>query len=247
MGNISVLLVDDHAVVRQGLRMLLAAEPDIEVIAEAENGREAVVLARTHQPAVVIMDVAMPLLNGVESTRQILRDVKNTKVLVLTSYSDDTCVKQMMSVGAAGFLVKQTAASDLIKAVREVSRGNAFFSPSIAKRLRDHCRAAVTRDQGGRPPARAELTGRESEVLQLVAEGFANKQIAAELGISIKTVEKHRQQVMDKLDIHHVAGLTQHAIAIGMVGRDHRTEPGKGDALTVPESAEPSDTSVGGS
>src|SRR5947207_4949294 len=137
MGKIPVLLVDDHAVVRQGLRILLEMEPDIEVVGEAENGRQAVALACQYRPKVVIMDVAMPLLNGVEATRQIGRQVAKSKVLVLTSYGDDNCVKQMMSAGAAGFLLKQTAASELLKAVREVSRGNAFFSPLIAKRLRD--------------------------------------------------------------------------------------------------------------
>jgi DNA-binding NarL/FixJ family response regulator len=217
MKKITVLLVDDHTVVRQGLRALLKTEEDIEVIGEAENGRQAVALARKTPPDVVVMDVAMPLLNGLEATRQILKSMPSTKVLVLTSYSDDECVEQLMRAGAAGYLIKQTAANELLKAIREVQRGNAFFSPSIAKRLRDHCREAFTT---GQPSRRAgELTSREFEVLQLIAEGFSNKQIAGELSISIKTVEKHRQQVMNKLNIHDVAGLTRYALSKGMVER----------------------------
>jgi DNA-binding NarL/FixJ family response regulator len=217
MRKIAVLLVDDHTVVRQGLRALLSAEGDMEVIGEAENGRQAVALAKKNAPDVVVMDVAMPLLNGLEATKQILRNVPRAKVLVLTSYGDDDCVTQMMDAGASGYLIKQTAANDLLKAIREVQKGNAYFSPAIAKRLRDQCREAFTT---GRAPRKAgELTSRESEVLQLIAEGFSNKQIAAELSISIKTVEKHRQQVMNKLNIHDVAGLTRYAITKGMIER----------------------------
>jgi DNA-binding NarL/FixJ family response regulator len=218
MKKITVLLVDDHTVVRQGLRALLQAEEDMEVIGEAENGRVAVALARKTPPDVVVMDVAMPLLNGLEATRQILKSVPGARVLVLTSYGDDECVEQLMRAGASGYLIKQTAANDLLKAIREVQRGNAFFSPAIAKRLRDQCRDAFTT---GQPVKKAgELTSRESEVLQLIAEGFSNKQIAGELTISIKTVEKHRQQVMNKLNIHDVAGLTRYAITRGMVERN---------------------------
>jgi DNA-binding NarL/FixJ family response regulator len=152
-----------------------------------------------------------------EATRQILKLVPTAKVLVLTSYGDDECVEQLMQAGAAGYLIKQTAANDLLKAIREVQRGNAFFSPSIARRLRDQCRETFTRGQPARKAG--ELTSREAEVLQLIAEGFSNKQIAGELCISIKTVEKHRQQVMNKLNIHDVAGLTRYAISKGMVER----------------------------
>src|SRR5437899_3916257 len=217
MKRIGVLLVDDHTVVRQGLRALIQSEQDIEVIGEAENGRQAVMQARKTPPDVVVMDVAMPLLNGLEATRQILKALPTAKVLVLTSYGDDECVQQLMHAGASGYLIKQTAANDLLKAIREVQRGNAFFSPSIARRLRDQCRDAFT--VGTTTRKTGELTSREAEVLQLIAEGFSNKQIAGELSISIKTVEKHRQQVMNKLNIHDVAGLTRHAIAKGMVER----------------------------
>ena len=216
MQKIKVILADDHTVVRQGLRVLLQAEEDIEIMGEAENGRQAVQMVKKFLPDVVVMDIAMPVLNGLEATRQITRAVPATKVLILSSYSDDEYVQQLTEAGAAGYLVKQTAANDLLKAIREAYRGNAYFSPSIAKRLRDRCRDAFT----GRQPARRRadyLTTREAEVLQLIAEGRANKQIASELYISIKTVEKHRQQVMNKLGIHDVAGLTRHAIAKGII------------------------------
>ena len=202
---------------RQGLKALLKPEEDIEVIGEAENGRIAVQLARKTPPDVIVMDVAMPLLNGLEATRQILKAIPTTKVLALTSYSDDDCVQQMTEASVSGYLIKQTAANDLLKAIREVYKGNAFFSPTIAKRLRDQCREAFA---NGQPVKKnIELTSRESEVLQLIAEGFSNKMIGGELSISIKTVEKHRQQVMNKLNIHDVAGLTRYALSKGLVER----------------------------
>ena len=216
MERITVLLADDHTVVRQGLRALLVAEGDIDIVGEAENGRQAVQLAKRLLPQVVVMDIAMPVLNGLEATRQITHALPSTKVLVLSSYSDDEYVQQLTDAGAAGYLVKQTAANDLLKAIREAQKGNAFFSPAIAKRLRDQCREAFESGQSLRKRP-DYLTTREAEVLQLIAEGRANKQIAAELCISIKTVEKHRQQVMNKLGIHDVAGLTRHAIAKGII------------------------------
>lgn len=216
MKKITVLLADDHTVVRQGLRSLLTAESDIEVIGEAENGRQAVQLTRRLLPDVLVMDIAMPKLNGLEATRQIVRDSPATKVLILSSYSDDEYVHQLTEAGAAGYLIKQTAANDLILAVRETFRGNAFFSPTISKRLLDRYRQSFL--EGSPVKKRGpRLTPREMEVLQLVAEGYVNKQIASELSISIKTVEKHRQQVMDKLNIHDVAGLTRYAIANGVI------------------------------
>ncbi len=215
MKRIAVLLVDDHTVVRQGLRALLQAEPDLEIIGEAEDGRQAVLLARKTPPDVVVMDVAMPLVNGLDATRQILRSVPSAKVLVLTSYGDEECAAELMRAGAAGYLIKQTAADELAKAIREVQRGNAFFSPTIARRLREQCRDAFTTGQPAR--RRSDLTPRETEVLQLIAEGFSNKQIGGQLTISIKTVEKHRQQVMNKLNIHDVAGLTRYALSKRMV------------------------------
>jgi DNA-binding NarL/FixJ family response regulator len=216
MEKIRVLLADDHTVVRQGLHALLEAEPDITVVGEAETGREAVQLAKKLSPDVVVMDIAMPNLNGLEATRQIAKEVPNTKLLVLSSYNDDEYVYQVTEAGAMGYLLKQTAATDLIKAVRETKAGNAFFSPAITKRLVEHYRDAFLRGVSA-SKGTGHLTSREIEVLQLIAEGKANKQIAADLSISIKTVEKHRQQLMDKLNIHDIAGLTRYAISKGVI------------------------------
>lgn len=224
MSNTTVLLVDDHNIVRQGLKALLMSENDITILAEAQSGREAVQLASKLRPEVVIMDLAMPLLNGAEATRQILKAVPNTRVVVLSSYGDDEHIQQAIAAGAAAYLLKQTAASDLIKAVNEVKRGNAYFSPAIASRIREQtCAPAQPVEQQAPAPAvptrpnTMDLTSREVEVLQLIAEGFANKQIAAELGLSVKTVEKHRQAVMKKLDIHDIAGLVRHAVEKGII------------------------------
>lgn len=216
MVKIKVLLADDHTIVRQGLRALLEAEPDITVVGEAGTGREAVQLTKKLLPDVVVMDIAMPTLNGLEATRQIAREVPSARLLVLSSYNDDEYVHQVTGAGATGYLLKQTAATDLIKAVRETRSGNAFFSPAISKRLVERYREAF---QHGAPVKKQDslLTSREAEVLQLIAEGRANKQIAAELSISIKTVEKHRQQVMNKLNIHDIAGLTRYAISRGVI------------------------------
>lgn len=233
MGKIKVLLADDHTVVRQGLRTLLEAEPDITVVGEAGTGRQALRLTLELLPDVVLMDVAMPLLNGLEATRQIIKEVPATKVLILSSYSDDEYVHQVIEAGAAGYLIKQTAATDLIRAVRECKIGNAFFSPAISKRLLEQCREASIRGVPAGTRA-GRLTSREAEVLQMVAEGKVNKQIAAELCISVKTVDKHRQELMKKLNIHDVAGLTRYAISKGIIESSVRSrlEPfqGKSDS-----------------
>jgi len=214
--RISVLLAEDHVVVRQGLRSLLSAEPDIEVVGEAGSGRQAVRMARELVPNVVVMDIAMPELNGLEATGQIVGDAIPTKVLILSSYVDDEYVRQLTEAGASGYLVKQSAASELIMAVREIAAGNAYFSPSILRRLLELYRESHVKSRS--LGCRVEhLTSREQEVLQLVAEGHVNKQIASTLSLSIKTVEKHRQQLMDKLNIHDIAGLTRYAIAHGAV------------------------------
>jgi DNA-binding NarL/FixJ family response regulator len=185
-------------------------------VGEAANGRQAIDLARKLRPDVVVMDIAMPLLNGFEATRQILKVAPETKVLVLSAHSDDEYVARMAEVGASGFLVKQNSGQVLVRAVTEIAEGRKYFSPSVAKRLAEAERRARESGLVGKQ-ARRPLTAREAEVLQLVAEGAANKQIAVDLGISIKTVEKHRQQLMNKLDIHDTAGLTRHAIATGVI------------------------------
>jgi DNA-binding NarL/FixJ family response regulator len=214
--RITVLLAEDHTVVREGLRTLLEAEGDIKVIGEAATGRQAVALARKLRPAVVVMDIAMPQLNGLEATRQILKGNPGTKVLILSAHSDEAYIEQVTALGAAGYLLKQTSAHVLSKAVREVQKGNTFFSPSIARHLQN--RYVQTPDARERVQKKgARLSSREVEVLQLIAEGQANKQIAAELDISVKTVEKHRQRLMEKLNIHDTAGLTRYAIVAGII------------------------------
>ena len=216
MKRITVLLAEDHMVVRQGLLALLKMERDIEVVGEAETGHQAVALARKLQPAVVIMDIAMPLLNGLEATRQILKALPSTRVIILSAHGDDAYVEQVISMGAAGYLLKQSSANVLSKAVREVHKGNSFFSPAIAKRLVHREQKSPTHT-GQLKRQIMRLSSREVEVLQLIAEGKANKETAAELGISVKTVEKHRDHLMQKLNIHDTAGLTRYAISTGII------------------------------
>jgi DNA-binding NarL/FixJ family response regulator len=216
MKRITVLLAEDHTIVREGFRKMLEVENDLQVVGEAQEGRQAVALVKKLRPAVVLMDIAMPLLNGLEATRQVLKAVPATKVLILSAHSDDAYVKNATESGAVGFLLKQTSAHDVCRAIREVQKGKTFFSPSISRRL-DHLNPQSP-DRKGRPNKKnARLTSREMEVLQLIAEGKANKETAAELDISIKTVKKHREKVMSKLDVHDTAGLTRYAISAGII------------------------------
>jgi DNA-binding NarL/FixJ family response regulator len=217
MNPITVLLAEDHMIVREGLRALLKLEPDIEVVAEAENGRQAVELVGKLLPQVVVMDIAMPLLNGLEATRQILNIAPKTRILILSAHSDDAYVEKVMSLGAAGYLIKQTASHTLPKAIRVVSQGKDCFSPTISKRRNHHQVQAENRGELINEASSNKLTSREMEVLQLIAEGKANKESADELNISVKTIEKHRQSLMNKLNIHDTAGLTRHAIATGII------------------------------
>ena len=216
MKPITVLLVEDHQIVREGYRSLLKHEHDIEVVGEAETGREAVQLTRKLRPAVVVMDIAMPSLNGMEATRQIRKHFPDTRVLILSAHSDDAYVEQVIEFGAAGFLLKQTSSEVLAAAIRTVQKGGTFFSPAVSRRLKGRDQQALGRE--GKPRKKSNcLSPREVEVLQLIAEGKPNKQVAAELGVSFKTADKHRQHLMGKLDIHDVAGLTRYAIAQGII------------------------------
>ncbi len=214
--KITVLLAEDHMIVREGFRKMLELEADFEVVGEAQDGRAAVAMVKKLLPEVVLMDIAMPLLNGLEATRQVLKAVPATKIIILSAHSDDAYVKNAIESGAMGFLLKQTSAQDVCRAIREVQKGKTFFSPAISKR-QDRINLKSL-DHAGIPKKKvAQLTSREMEVLQLISEGKANKETAAELGIGTKTVEKHREHLMQKLDIHDTAGLTRYAIAAGII------------------------------
>jgi DNA-binding NarL/FixJ family response regulator len=217
MKKITVLLAEDHTIVREGFRRMLEFESDIKVVGEAQDGRQAVALAKKLRPEVVLMDIAMPLLNGLEATRQLLKAVPATRVLMLSAHNDDAYVKNATDSGAVGFLIKQTSAHDVCRAIREVQKGKTFFSPSVSRRQGRLQPAALNRPGLAKKNPALELTSREMEVLQLIAEGKANKETAAELGIGIKTVEKHREHLMNKLDIHDTAGLTRYAISAGII------------------------------
>ena len=216
MKKITVLLSDDHTVVRKGLRLLLETEADIQVVGEAANGHQSVREAKRLKPDVVVQDLAMPLLNGLEAARQIAREVPSTKVLILSAYSDDAYIEHAIEAGAAGYLMKETAGDDLLRAIREIASGNAFFSPPVARRLLKQWQEKFP--NGG--PVRTKtpkLTSRQTEILQLISEGYATKQIAGLLSLSIKTVEKHRQDLMNTLNIHNIASLTRYAVSSGVV------------------------------
>jgi len=214
MNKITVFLCDDHTIFRQGLRLLLKTSEDIEVIGEAQNGQCGVREALRLRPNVVVMDIAMPLLNGLEASRQITRQAPDVKVLILSSYSDEQYVQHAIAAGASGYVMKQTTSDDILRAIRETSKGDAYFSPAIAMCL---VRQWRTRDAGSNTTSAAALTTRETEVLQLIAEGHCNKQIAGVLLVSMKTVEYHRQTLMNKLDIHKTAILTRYAVGAGIV------------------------------
>ena len=216
MNPITVLLAEDHTVVREGFRKMLGLEADFKVVGEAQEGRQAVALARKLQPDVVLMDIAMPHLNGLEATRQILKVLPATKVLMLSAHNDDAYVDTAIASGAVGFLLKQASSHDVCHAIMEVHQGKVFFSPSISRRLNRLQPQSL--DRTGQLKKKAvQLTSREVEVLQLIAEGKANKETADELGIGLKTVEKHREHLMQKLDIHDTAGLTRYAISAGII------------------------------
>ena len=216
MKRITVLLAEDHMIVREGFRKMLELEDDFEIVGEAQDGRAAVALVKKFHPEVVLMDIAMPLLNGLEATRQILKAMPATKIIMLSAHSDDAYVKNAIESGALGFLLKQTSAHDVCRAIREVQNGKTFFSPSISKR-QERIHPKTPNRAGVLKKKISELTSREMEVLQLIAEGKANKQTASELGIGLKTVEKHREHLMEKLDIHDTAGLTRYAISAGII------------------------------
>lgn len=212
MSKISVLLVDDHTVLRAGLRALLETYPDVEVVGEAGDGEEAIRQVRKLRPDVVLMDLAMPGMNGLVATRYILEENPGIKVLILTQYGNKEYVLPLLEAGVAGYVLKYAADTELIKAIRVVSRGDSFLYPPIAKMLLE---AYISSEQSVDPYE--TLTPRELEVLVLVAEGYSNREIADILQISPKTVDVHRTRLMKKLELHNVADVTRYAIRRGLV------------------------------
>lgn len=205
---IRIALADDHHVVRQGIRALLEGVKDFRVVGEAADGKEMVELVMRERPDLALVDVAMPQLNGIEACRRIVRDLPSVKVLVLSMYTGEEYVREALAAGASGYLVKDSAADELVEAIRVVARGERFLSPAVAHIAAKSGAAATLLDR---------LTTREREVLQLIAEGNSNKAIAARLSLSVKTIEAHRTNLMAKLDIHDTASLTRFAIARGLV------------------------------
>lgn len=218
MNHITILLAEDHAFVREGFRKMLELEKDFEIVGEAVDGRDAVVLAGKLSPDLVLMDIAMPRLNGLEATRQLCKLCPATKVLILSAHNDDAYVQNAVESGAAGFMLKQSSAHNVCLAIRKVMNGETCFSKLVSRRM-NRLGAQLSGGNGKNPakPTAMRLTSREMEVLQLISEGKPNKETAAELGISVKTVEKHRGKLMQKLDIHDTASLTRYAISAGII------------------------------
>ncbi len=210
MSSITILIADDHGVVRKGIRYLLERQPDLRVVGEAADGREAVRLAEELDPTVVIMDIAMPQLNGIEATAQIVKRNPRTGVIILSMHSDEAYLVRTLASGAKGYLLKDSAEEDMVRAVRTVAQGRPFFSPAIAQTLlEDYLR---TLQQRGLRDSYDLLTQREKEVLQLLAEGRSNKEVAATLGLSVYTVETHRTNLMQKLNLHNTAEIVLYAV-----------------------------------
>ncbi len=211
--SMKILLADDHRIVRDGLRSLLEKQRGMEVIAEARNGRETLQLALEKRPDVVVMDIAMPDLNGIEATRQITGALPQVKVLVLSMHSEKRFVTEVLRAGASGFLLKDCALEELVRAISAVVANQTYLTPGIAGIvIEDYVRRLPPSDSS---PS-STLTGREREVLQLIAEGWSTKEIAARLHISVKTAETHRRRIMEKLDIYTIADLTKYAIREGL-------------------------------
>jgi DNA-binding NarL/FixJ family response regulator len=213
MGLTRVLIADDHTLVRAGIRALLEKLPEIQVVAEASDGRDALQMVKTHQPDVVLMDIAMPGLNGLEATRRMVKEFPRANVLILSMHASEEYVWQALSAGASGYLLKGAELAELALAIKAVTRGDTYLSPPISKQvIKDYVRRV-----GGEETLFERLTPRQREILQMIAEGATTKDIGKALEISVKTVETHRAQLMERLDIHDVAGLVRYAIKIGLV------------------------------
>ena len=217
--KIRVLIADDHTIVRKGLCAILEGDKEIEVVGDAENGREAIKKVEQVQPDIVLMDITMPGLNGLETTRQLKKRHPKTKILILTMHDNEEYIFETLRAGASGYLVKRTAPDELISAIHAVNRGESFLSPSISKRvIEGYIRVGQSEQEEDEPFEK--LTDREREVLQLIAEGRVNREIAELLHISIKTVETHRSHIIEKLNIRNIAELTQYAIRKGLISLD---------------------------
>lgn len=217
MDVIRVVLAEDHTIVRQGLRSILEQQAGFNVVADAANGREAVRLTESLKPDVVVMDFSMPDLNGLEATRQIKQRVPESRVLILTRHADLEYVKSILQAGASGYLVKKSAVVELVMAIQTVHRGDIYLDSSISHHVFDgHLNPAA----GESDSQEIKLTARQREVLQLIAEGHPNREIASRLNISVKTVENHRANILKSLDLHSTADLTQYAIRVGIISLD---------------------------
>jgi len=212
--SISVLIADDHKIMLAGLRSLLEKQTDFDVVGEADNGRRAVQMAQEKKPEVVVMDVSMPDLNGIEATKQIIESLPETRVIALSMHSDKRFVIGMLRAGASGYLLKDCASQELANAILQVARGKKYLSPEITGVVIDDVLLAGSSEEEA--TAASQLSPREREVLQLIAEGWSTKQIASHLYVSIKTIETHRRQIMKKLDLHAIADLTKYAIREGL-------------------------------
>ena len=220
MKPIRILLADDHTLVRAGIRSLLEQVPNVEVVAEANDGRDALRLIHEHQPDIVFMDVTMQGLNGLDATAQITKTCPGVQVIMLSMHKNEEYVSQALRVGAAGYLLKDAATTELELAVQAVARGETYLSPAVSKHVVDRYLQRVnnTTERASEP---TRLTVRQREILQLIAEGHTTKQIAGLLHLSTKTVETHRSQLMDRLGIRHIAGLVRYAVRVGLVPPDH--------------------------
>lgn len=214
MSKIQLLLVDDHEIVRAGLRMLFVAEEDMEIVGEVNSGEEALQAVRRLKPDVVIMDVAMPGIGGIEATRQIKEASPDTAILALTMHEDEQYFFEMLNAGASGYIPKRAAPDDLVSAIRVVSQGNVFLYPTLAKLL---VKDFLERAEAGSTPIVDDLTTREREVLTHIAEGYTNREIAENLVISVKTVDRHRENIMHKLNLHNRVELVKYAIEKGLI------------------------------
>ena len=210
MKRIRILLADDHAVVRQGFKMILDAQPDMEIVGEAANGREAVDLAERLRPDVVVMDVAMPELNGIEATRRLASSVPHARVVALSMHKDSVYVREILRAGARGYLLKDSGAADLVAAIHAVASGESYLSPAVSNAVLDDYRRHATNPID-------LLTSREREVLQLLAESKTNKEIAGVLNLSVYTVEAHRGRIMEKLNLHSIGELVRFAVRNGLI------------------------------